>query len=125
ARIGATRAVGRRGGRKRAVTLIQKDADGAASIVGDGQIGLAVAVEIAHRDAAWVFAARAIGGGGGGKRAVALVQENAHRSRGADAIAVIGHGQIELAVAVEIGHGQGARAAGAGAGAGAIITGVT
>ena len=100
--IDAARAVRGGGGGKGAIAVVQKDADGAAGIVRHGQVGLAVAVEIAHRHTARIRAARAIRGGGGGKSAIAVVQEDAD-----GAIVVIGHGQIGLAVAVEVGYGQG------------------
>ena len=69
-------------------------------MVGHGQVGLAVAVEITHRDGIGLAADGVVGLGL--ERAVAVAQQDAHR-----VAAVVGHGQVGLAVAVEIAHRDG------------------
>ena len=84
-----------------AAAIAQEDAYRASVAVGDGQVELAVAVEVGDGQGVGPVAARGERGSGP-ERAIAVAQKDAHRSA-----AVVGHGQIELAVAVEIGRDEG------------------
>jgi len=82
-------------GPKRAIAVAQEDGNGSGGPVGDGQIELAISIEIAR--------CYGCGGSGGGvvnvrlKSAVAPAQQN-----GNSIVVRVDHGQVKLAVFVEI-----------------------
>ena len=78
-----------------AVAVAQQHRDACWNHIGHGQVGIAVAVEVADDDG---FGGRARGEGLLGlEGAIAVAQKHRHRSGG-----VIGDGQVGLAIAVEI-----------------------
>ena len=85
------------GGREGAVAVAEEHAHGVAAVVGDGEVGLAVAVQVRHRDRAGPQPGGVVDRGGEG--AVAVAEQHAH-----GVAAVVGDGEVGLAVAVEVRH---------------------
>ena len=69
----------------------------ASAVVDDGQVEVAVAVEVARHDRVWIDPDRV--GDLGLERAVAVAQQHRHACR---VEAVVGDGQVEVAVAGEV-----------------------
>ena len=84
-----------RAGGEGAIAFVEQHFDVPGGAVGDGEIELAIAVEIPHRHRGWLPGQRVLDGGGEG--AVALAEEHAQ-----GLTEVVGDHEIELPVAVEV-----------------------
>ena len=107
------------GGKKRAIPLVQKDADVVGEQIGDAGIEVAVSVEVPERDG--VRPTLCCKGKRNPRRKERrprpLVEEDAHVS-GREAGIEVGHARIEIAVTVEVSEGDGDRSVPHGKGGG-------
>src|SRR5262249_9337823 len=90
------------GGGKRTVAVAQQEGDVAGPYVGDGQVEVAVPVEVARYHRAW---SRPHGVGNLGlEGAITVDQQDRH-----GVVKGVGDGQVEVAIAVEVTRHQSAR----------------